>query len=74
MKEGCPSYAATGFLFIFRFSASGRFANTVFRALGGLKYDYVTKGEKAVILWRALASVAPFLKNTRESPCGTAHF
>ena len=39
-----------------------RFANTVFRTLGGLKYDYVTKGEKAVILWRALASVAPFLK------------
>ncbi|MCI8589891.1 MAG: hypothetical protein HFE77_04185 [Clostridiales bacterium] len=42
-----------------------RLANTVFRAVGGLKYDYVTNGEKAVILWRALTTIAPFLQKYR---------
>ncbi|MCI8332252.1 MAG: hypothetical protein HFE78_05455 [Clostridiales bacterium] len=42
-----------------------RLANTIFRAVGGLKYDYVTKGEKAVILWRALTTIEPFLQKYR---------
>ena len=40
----------------------GRLANTVFRAEGGLRYDYLTKGQKTVLLWRAMLSVAPSLK------------
>ena len=33
-----------------------RLANTVFRKYGGLKYNYITKGERTVIMWRALCS------------------
>ncbi len=40
----------------------GRLANTVFRSEGGLRYDYITRGQKAVLLWRAMLSVAPALK------------
>lgn len=39
-----------------------RLANTVFRKYGGLKYNYITKGERTVIMWRALCSVAPSLR------------
>lgn len=39
-----------------------RLANTVFRAEGGLRYDYITRGQKTVLLWRAMMSVAPMLK------------
>ena len=39
-----------------------RLANTVAREEGGLKYNYVTKGERTVILWRCLCSIAPALK------------
>lgn len=44
----------------------GRLANTVFRAEGGLRYDYVTKGQKTVLLWRAMLSVAPALKKYND--------
>ncbi|MBQ8696365.1 MAG: hypothetical protein IJ519_01480, partial [Clostridia bacterium] len=40
----------------------GRLANTVFRAEGGLRYDYITRGQKTVLLWRAMLSVATALK------------
>lgn len=40
----------------------GRLANTVFRKEGGLRYDYVTRGQKTVLLWRAMLSIATALK------------
>lgn len=39
-----------------------RLANTVFRADGGLRYNYLKSGEKAVLLWRTLQSIAPVMK------------
>ena len=38
-----------------------RFCNTVFRALGGLCYNYLDKGGQAVLMWRALSELAPDL-------------
>lgn len=39
-----------------------RLANTVFREEGGLRYNYLKNGEKAVLLWRTLQSIAPEMK------------
>ena len=41
-----------------------RFANTVFRALGGISGEYCTKTKKALIMWRALEELAPTLNMT----------
>ncbi len=39
-----------------------RLANTVFRAEGGLRYDYLSRGQRTVLLWRAVQSVQPALR------------
>lgn len=39
-----------------------RLCNTVFRKYGGISYNSVTRGAKALIMWDALFSVAPYLK------------
>ncbi len=39
-----------------------RLCNTVFRKYGGISYNSVTRGTKALIMWDALFSVAPYLK------------
>ena len=41
-----------------------RFANTVFRALGGLSGEYCDKGKKALIMWRTITELAPVLNMT----------
>lgn len=42
-------------------SSFRRLANSIFRRFGGLRYHYIQKGAKYVVMWRALASVAPSL-------------
>ena len=41
-----------------------RFADTVFRTLGGLTGKYCDKGKRALIMWRTLAELSPFLTMT----------
>lgn len=41
-----------------------RFANTVFRALGGLSGEYCDKGKRALIMWRTLTELSPVLNMT----------
>ena len=41
-----------------------RFANSTFRTLGGISGDYCDKGKKALIMWRAVAELAPTLSMT----------
>ncbi len=41
-----------------------RFANTVFRALGGLSGEYCDKGKRALIMWRAITELSPVLNMT----------
>lgn len=38
-----------------------RLANRVFRRFGGLCYNYIRKGARKIIMWRALSEVAPAL-------------
>lgn len=38
-----------------------RLANRVFRKFGGLSSNYITKGSKALVMWRALVSSIPHL-------------
>ena len=38
-----------------------RLANLVFRKFGGLSYNYLSKGGRALVMWRALATAAPSL-------------
>jgi len=38
-----------------------RLANNVFRRFGGLSHNYITKGAKSLIMWRALISSIPHL-------------
>ncbi len=47
-----------------------RFCNTVFRALGGLCYNYLDKGGQAIIMWRVLSELSPSL-NTFKPGCAT---
>ena len=42
-------------------SSFRRLANSIFRSFGGLRYHYIQKGAKYVVMWRALSSVAPGL-------------
>lgn len=39
-----------------------RLANLVCRKYGGLSYDYITRGEKALVMWSAILSVRDHLK------------
>ena len=39
-----------------------RLANSVFRKTGGLKYNYITKSNKNLLMYRALCEVRPLLK------------
>lgn len=39
-------------------SSFRRLANSIFRSFGGLRYHYIQKGAKYVVMWRALSSVA----------------
>ncbi len=41
-----------------------RFTNTAFRALGGVAGEYSSKGKNALIMWRTLTELAPFLSVT----------
>ncbi len=41
-----------------------RFSNTVFRALGGVAGEYSDSGKNALIMWRALTELSPFLSVT----------
>ena len=50
-----------------------RFANTVFRAAGGLAGRSVGRAERALMMWKALAELSPFLQITggrSEIPVG----
>ena len=39
----------------------GRLTNTIFRRFGGLRYHYIGKGAKQIVMWRALSSVSSAL-------------
>ena len=41
-----------------------RFANSVFRTLGGIAGEYCTRDRKRLIMWRALSELSPFLTLT----------
>ena len=41
-----------------------RFANSVFRALGGIAGEYCTHSKKRLIMWRALSELSPLLTLT----------
>lgn len=43
-----------------------RLANSIFRRFGGLCYHYVSAGAKQLLMWRAIAAVAPALKEYRS--------
>ena len=43
-----------------------RLANSVFRKYGGLTYNYVTGGVKALAMWNILRSLSPLLSEYRE--------
>lgn len=43
-------------------SSFRRIANSIFRRFGGLRYHYIQKGAKYVVMWRALSSVSSALK------------
>ncbi len=45
-----------------------RLANTVFRVHGGLSYRYATAGTRALLMWRTLSDLSPYLKNGKDSP------
>jgi len=47
-------------------SSFRRIANSIFRRFGGLRYHYIQKGAKYVVMWRALSSVAPVLKEYKN--------
>lgn len=52
----------------FEVSNFTRFANTVFRAIGGISGEYCTKDKKALIMWRAITELSPMLSLTRGRP------
>jgi len=47
-------------------SSFRRIANSIFRRFGGLRYHYIQKGAKYVVMWRALLSVAPALSEYKN--------
>lgn len=51
-----------------------RFANTVFRKLGGIQKQYINGVKKSLVMWRTLTELAPFLSfipTRREATAGT---
>ncbi|NLK39223.1 MAG: hypothetical protein GX303_03095 [Clostridiales bacterium] len=44
-----------------------RMANSVFRKYGGLSYKYANKGTKALLMWRTLSELSPFLKEYKST-------
>ena len=44
-----------------------RFANSAFRALGGISGEYCDDSKKALIMWRALTELSPMLSMTRAN-------
>lgn len=49
----------------FEVSNFTRFANTVFRKLGGLHTEYASKVKKTLVMWHTLKELSPFLTLTR---------
>lgn len=47
-------------------SSFRRIANSIFRRFGGLRYHYIQKGAKYVVMWRALSSVSALLKEYKN--------
>ncbi len=70
MAEDMPSSAPL----LFEVSNFTRFANTVFRALGGIKTDYADGVKKSLIMWKTLTELSPHLTllgGRREVVAGT---
>ena len=44
-----------------------RFANTVFRSLGGLSGKMLDSGKRLLIMWKTLSELAPFLEMTKHT-------
>ena len=44
-----------------------RFANTVFRSLGGLSGKALDSGKRLLIMWKTISELAPFLDMTKNS-------
>ena len=47
-----------------------RLANSVFRKTGGLKYNYVTKSARSLIMYRTICEVRGLLKHYNKIPVG----
>ena len=62
MSRELPDYAPL----CFEVTNFTRFANTAFRALGGLAGEYCDKGRQALIMWRTLTELSPTLLATRR--------
>ena len=60
LSEILPAYAPL----CFEVTNFSRLANTTFRALGGITGEYCNKAAKALIMWRTLTELSPFLNMT----------
>lgn len=66
LTAALPPYASR----YFEVSNFSRLANTVFRALGGISYRYATDASSALLMWKTLDALSPFLSSVtvqRES-------
>ena len=61
MAERLPSYAPL----TFEVTNFTRFANSTFRALGGIAGEYCDSGKQALIMWRTLTELSPVLTMTQ---------
>ena len=52
----------------FEVSNFSRLANTVFRKHGGLSYRYASAGTRALVMWRTLLDLAPYLTAAADRP------
>ncbi len=48
-----------------------RLANTVYRSLGGIAAEYSDKGKEALIMWRTLTELSPFISLTGGAEVNT---
>ena len=62
MAEFLPACAPL----FFEVTNFSRLANTVFRSLGGLSYNYADNSAKTVIMQRAISEVLPLLNERRD--------
>ncbi len=60
MSEFLPSYAPL----TFEVTNFTRLANSVFRSIGGIAGEYSDKAKEALIMWRTLTELSPFLTLT----------